>query len=297
MSTYFLFAGIFSLLILFFGGIKMRKLLSIFLVFLILISLSACATKSVDDTGIDSTPLEEIPTNVSNPALDYNYDEVMMYLTMYAGYGSVLNSLKNPTSAQFYDIAYDDTDNYVYFCLIAENSFGGHVKTYMRYDGKSQSLSEEDYYQELYNDCSITRSVDQIIAAYENISAMSDQELDAIVSEYEDKLENIPFTADEVAMYECAIAGENALTKHFDKLEIIVSRWDPENQRAYFMFSGYLLGEEQYGYASYSESLGLDYGLVGTPEWDIIGERFDAAEEFILETGSYREAVGKDIEN
>lgn len=135
-------------------------------------------------TITDLTTTKSVTTQKSDGVINltsYTYEEFAMYKTMLKGYVEVLDSLKNPKSADFLGISYDPDNDLVYFYVIAENSFGGNAKCYISYSGRYNNLNEGSSIQYYYESTEIKKSINDI---YVFIEAVENSD-DAIVSQYE----------------------------------------------------------------------------------------------------------------
>ena len=90
-----------------------------------------------------------------------------MYSTMTKGYSKALDSLKNPKTADFLGISYDPETEMVYFCVIAENSFGANTKCYIAYSKLYDNIDEGDDRKYYYESAEIKKTMSDLFAFME----------------------------------------------------------------------------------------------------------------------------------
>lgn len=251
--------------------------LRIFIVVLLLIL--ACVFVEEAESSSEKAPSNELST--------YTYDEYIMYATMTNGYGKILDSLKNPKSADFLGISYDPEANIAYYCVIAENDFGGNTKSYIQYSRKTGKIYEDDSLKYDYDNAEIHRTVDDLFTFMK--AAENADESDVPTQGINEALET--YSKSEREMYELIISGIDELSVFYDDLLIVGYKYSTESKDAYFYFTG----EDSGGslvmtYASYSDGL----GLMPSDAYKSFYENADV-EVYSFEIDDYKEAKKKDI--
>lgn len=183
----------------------------------------------------------------------YTYDEYVMYSTMTRGYGKILDSLKNPKTADCLGISYDAENNIAYFCFIAENDFGGNTKSYIQYSRKMDKIYEDDSVKYYYDSSEIHRSFDDLLAFMK--AAETADESDVPTQGVNEALE--AYSKAEQKMYELLIGGIDSLDAHYDDLFIVGYKYSTSDETAYFFFTGEEYGSLVGSYASYTRGAGL----------------------------------------
>ena len=219
---------------------------------------------------------------------DYTYDEYVMYSTMTKGYAKVLDSLKNPKSADFLGISYDPEAEMVYFCVIAENSFGGNTKCYIAYSKLYDKIDEGDDRKYYYESAEIKKTMDDLLVFMEAVKHSNDDDVpkptvNEKLAEYSDE---------EKEMFEMFIEGIDWLNMMYDDVMIIYCKYDAETKDAYFEFTSTEKNDNEIilSYAWYNDLIGLE-----------VGEQYKEAFEnsdithFEFEVDNYKDAKKKDI--
>lgn len=259
--------------------------------------VSSYSLKTIDGdfvTGrITQSPKVEFNTVEYNNSSDsnelsaYTYDEYVMYSNMTIGYSYVLDALKNPKSAEFLGISYNPEANVAYFCVLAENDFGGTTKSYISYSAKYDSISESDDLKYDYDSAEINRTLDDLYAFMDAIENADESDVPTpTVNESLDA-----YSTSDREMYELLIAGIDELSVFYEDLLIIGYKYSTDTKNAYFYFTG-----EDFGgtsvmtYASYSDGL----GLMPSDAYKALYENADI-EVYSFEIAEYEEAIKKDI--
>lgn len=225
--------------------------------------------------------------NNSSKLSTYTYDEYVMYSTMTKGYGKIMDSLKNPKSADFLGISYNADANIAYYCVIAENDFGGNTKSYIQYSRKTDKLYEDDSLKYYYDSAEIQRSFDDLLAFMK--AAENADESDVPTQGTNEALE--AYSKSDREMYELIIAGVDELNIFYDDLLIVGYKYSTDSKDAYFYFTGDDSdGKPVMTYASYSDVL----GLMSSDAYQSLYENADV-EVYSFEIENYKEATKKDI--
>lgn len=217
---------------------------------------------------------------------DYTYDEYIMYATMTKGYGMILDSLKSPKSAEFMGIGYNAEADVAYYCVLAENGFGGTVKSYIMYSPQNDSIYEHDDVKYDYDHADVFRTMDDLIIFMKAAK-------DADYTDVPPKTENEKmgqYTSAEKKMYEDILAGIENLNILYDDVSIVGCRYEKSTGSVYFYFMGEdITGMPVMTYASYSDRGGY--------EGDAYERLYNEAEMEVSmhEIRAYESAKEKDI--
>ncbi len=214
----------------------------------------------------------------------YTYDEYVMYSTMTKGYALVLDSLKNPKSAEFMGISYSPDANVAYYCVIAENDFGGNTKSYIRYSAKYDNIYEDDSLKYYYDTAEIKRSFDDLFAFMK--AAETADESDVPTQGRNEAFE--AYTKSEQKIYDLLIRGTGALDSRYSNLFIFGYKYSTDRDEAYFFFTAEINGSPFGSYASYSNTV----GLVVADDYKTLYEEADV-EKYAFEIEDYQEAKNK----
>lgn len=216
----------------------------------------------------------------------YTYDEYVMYSTMTRGYGKILDSLKNPRTADCLGISYDEENNIAYFCIIAENDFGGNTKSYIQYSRKTDKIYEDDSMKYYYDSAEINRSFDDLYAFMK--AAETADESDVPTQGVNEALE--AYSTTEQKMYELLIGGADSLEAHYDDLFIVGYKYSTSDETAYFFFTGKEYGSLVGSHASYTRGA----GLMVSDAYETFYENADIT-IYPFEIDEFKEARKKDI--
>lgn len=214
----------------------------------------------------------------------YTYDEYVMYSTMAKGYAMVLDSLKNPNSAEFMGISYNPDANVAYYCVIAENDFGGNTKSYIRYSAKNNTIYEDDSLKYYYDTAEIKRTFDDLFAFMK--AAETADESDVPTQGRNEAFE--AYTESEQKIYELMIRGADALDSRYSNLSIFSYKYSTDTDEAYFWFTAEIDGSLLGSYASYSNAV----GLVVSDAYKTLYDEADV-EKYTFEIEDYQEAKNK----
>lgn len=219
---------------------------------------------------------------------DYTYDEYVMYSTMTKGYSKALDSLKNPKTADFLGISYDPEAEMVYFCVIAENSFGANTKCYIAYSKLYDKIDEGDDRKYYYESAEIKKTMNDLLVFME--AAKNSDEDDVPKPTTNEKLTE--YSYEEKEMYEMFIEGIDWINLLYDDVMIIYCKYDSETQDVYFEFTSKEGPHNTINlhYAWYNDVIGLEVG-------EQYKEAFENADitHYEFEVNNYKEAKKKDI--
>ena len=216
----------------------------------------------------------------------YTYDEYIMYCTMLNGYEKILSNLKNP-NADFLGISYDPDSNIAYFCVLAENDFGGRTKSYISCN-RNSVIDESDYLKYYYDSCEIKRTMADL-QLFVNAVENSD-ESDVPVNNSQERLSN--YSLNDQKMYEMFIRGIDAVELLYDNVVILGYKYDTLQNSAYFYFTGEEIGTGKtvLTYANYTNY----YDLYVSDSYKYFFDDADI-EVFFKDIADYRLAIKKDI--
>lgn len=245
-------------------------------------------TKATTTKPTTTKPTTTKKTNGSKNVSSYTYDEYVMYSTMLKGYAKVLNALKNPKTADFLGISYDPESEMVYFCVLADNSFGANTKCYIAYSKLYDKLDEGDDRKYYYESAEIKKTMKDLTAFMEAVENSNDEDIpQPTVNE---KLS--VYSSEEKEMFEILIEGIDDIKNLYDDVTFFNCKYNSKTENAYFSF----LGKEIYSnrletyYAWYNDTLGLRVGDQYKDDY----ENSDIS-YYEFEVNRYREAKKKDI--
>lgn len=226
--------------------------------------------------------------NNPNTLSSYTYDEYVMYSTMTKGYVKALDSLKNPKTADFLGVSYSPESEMVYFCVIAENSFGANTKCYIAYSKQYDKIDEGDDRKYYYESAEIQKTMDDLFTFMEAAKNSDDDNVPKSIPN--EKLAE--YSSEEKAMYEMFIEGIDWINMLYDDVLVVYCKYDSKTKDVYFEFSG----TEKYSnkiilsYAWYNNIVGLEVG-------EQYKEAFENADitHYEFEVEDYKEAKKKDI--
>ena len=217
---------------------------------------------------------------------DYTYDEFIMYYTMTLGYGAILDALKNPKTAEILGISYNPENKMAYFCVLAENDFGGNTKSYISFGYNRRSITESDNLKDDYDSSSIHRTMDDLMLfmkAAENAdeSEMPTDDIDSKLAMYSEN---------DKKMFALFAEGGDYVDNWYDNVFVIGYKYDSSTETAYFYFMGDDIDGIASTYARYNEEFGFD-------AHDAFEQQYNSADITIYqyEIDNYMESIAPKI--
>lgn len=226
-------------------------------------------------------------SSASSGLSTYTYDEYRMYSTMLFGFNKLMDSLKNPNSVELLGIAYNPEADVAYYCVIAENDFGGKTKSYISYGGKSQEMYESDDHKYSYDSATVKRTFNDLKLFIDAVQNAEDAD---VPTKPTNEALNA-YSTEEQKMFNLVIAGLKELEVLYDDLTVIGHKYSTEYKKVYFWFGGMPSGGKGVvTYASYSDGLGIMSS-------DAYKELYDNADVDIysFEIEDYKDAIKKDL--